>query len=187
MKDLLKVNGETFELYITEEQIQSRNRELAARISADYSGKTPVFIGVLNGSFIFMADLVRQITIDCEMDFLKLSSYGDEKISSGKIRLLKDLNCNVNCRDIIIVEDVIDTGLSVEFIKQIIEPGNPKSLKFVSLLLKKGLQKIDFTIDYVGFEISPDYVIGYGLDYGQKVRNLRSIYRLILQGRDMQK
>jgi hypoxanthine phosphoribosyltransferase len=182
MTEFLEVNGDTFELFITEDQIRKRTKELAVRISADYQGKMPIFVGVLNGSFIFLADLVREITIDCEMDFFKLSSYGDTKISSGQITLLKDLNCRVHGRDIIVVEDVVDTGLSIEFIKKIIEKENPKSLKFVSLLLKKGLQKIDFTIDYIGFEISSNYVIGYGLDYAQKVRNLKSIYRLTLQG-----
>ena len=182
MAELLKINGDTFEPFITEEQIRKRIKELAASINADYAGKTPIFIGVLNGSFIFLADLIREINVDCEMDFFKLSSYGDAKISSGQVKLLKNLNCEVAGRDILVVEDIVDSGLSIAFIKNIIEKENPKSLKLVSLLIKKGVPKIDFPVDYVGFEIPPDFVIGYGLDYAQKVRNLKAIYRLSLQG-----
>jgi hypoxanthine phosphoribosyltransferase len=176
--DFIRINGELFEPFITEEQIVRRIKELAGRINADYAGKTPIFIGILNGSFIFLADLIREITVDCEIDFLKLSSYGDAKISSGQVTLLKELNCQVAGRDIIVVEDIVDSGLSIAFMKGLIEKENPRSLKFVSLLLKKGMPKIDFAIDYIGFEIPADFVIGYGLDYGQKVRNLKLIYRL---------
>ena len=182
MIKLLRINGDMFEPFIMEEQIRERIKELAARINADYAGRVPIFIGVLNGSFIFLSDLIREITIDCEIDFFKLSSYGDEKISSGQATLLKDLDFQVSGRDIIVVEDIVDTGLSIAFIKKIIEKENPKSIKFVSLLLKKGIPKLDFPVDYIGFEIPPDFVIGYGLDYAQKVRNLKSIYRLALQG-----
>ena len=178
MTKFFTINGDTFEEYLTEEQIQARIKELAATINSDFKGKVPIFIGVLNGSFIFLADLIRHITIDCEIDFFKLSSYGDAKISSGQVRLLKDLNCQVEGRDIIIVEDIVDSGLSLTYIKKLIEKENPRSLSFVSLLLKAGLPKIDFPVNYVGFEIPPEFVIGYGLDYAQKVRNLRSIYRL---------
>jgi hypoxanthine phosphoribosyltransferase len=178
MAEHITINGDIFEPLITEEQIRNRVRELAADISSDFVDKIPIFIGVLNGSFIFLADLIREITIDCELDFLKLSSYGDAKISSGQVALLKNLNCNVRDRDVIVVEDVVDTGLSLAYIKSIIEKENPKSLKFVSLLLKKGSLKTGFKVDYIGFEILPDYVIGYGLDYAQKVRNLKSIYKL---------
>lgn len=182
MVKFIKINGDTFEPFLTEEQIRKRIKELAVRINADYAGKTPIFIGVLNGSFIFLADLIREINVDCEMDFFKLSSYGDAKISSGQVKLLKNLNCEVVGRDILVVEDIVDSGLSIAFIKNIIEKENPKSIKIVSLLLKKGVPKIDFPVDYVGFEIPPDFVIGYGLDYAQKVRNLKSIYRLTQQG-----
>jgi len=178
MAERITINNDTFEPFITEDQIRGRIKELAATLNKDYAGKVPIFIGILNGSFIFISDLIREITVDCEIDFFKLSSYGDAKISSGQVRLLKDLNCQVEGRDIIVVEDIVDSGLSIAFIKKLIEKENPKSLKFVSLLLKKGLPKNDFPIDYVGFEIPPDFVIGYGLDYAQKVRNLKQIYRL---------
>ncbi|MBI4534938.1 MAG: hypoxanthine phosphoribosyltransferase, partial [Ignavibacteriae bacterium] len=119
-----------------------------------------------------------EVTIECEVDFLKLSSYGDAKISSGDVRLLKDLNCQVEGRDIIIVEDIVDSGLSMEYIRNLIGRQNPKSFKIVTLLYKKESVKTPITIDYVGFSIPKDFVIGYGLDYAQRMRNLKSIYKL---------
>ncbi len=178
MRKTISVNGERFEVLISEERILRRGRELARRISADYRGRIPVFIGVLNGSFIFFADLIREVTIDCEVDFLKLSSYGDAKISSGAVRLLKDLNCQVEGRDIIIVEDIVDSGLSIEYIKRLILQHNPGSFRVVTLLLKPEAMKTDVSLEYVGFTIPKDFVIGYGLDYAQRERNLRAIYRL---------
>jgi hypoxanthine phosphoribosyltransferase len=138
----------------------------------------PVFIGILNGSFIFFADLIREITIDCEVDFLKLSSYGDAKISSGDVHLLKDLNCQVEGRDIIIVEDVVDSGLSMQYIHDLITRQNPASFKVVTLLYKPESVKTNVQLDYVGFTIPPNFVVGYGLDYAQRERNLKSIYKL---------
>ncbi len=178
MHEYVTVNGERFKQYLSEDQIQKRVKELAAEINNDYRGKTPIFIGILNGSFIFISDLIREITVDCEVDFFKLSSYGDAKISSGQVKLLKELNCEVTNRDIVVVEDIVDSGLSIDFIKKLIMRENPSSFRVVTLLLKKTVAKIDFSIDYVGFEIPPEFVIGYGLDYAQKVRNLRAVYRL---------
>jgi hypoxanthine phosphoribosyltransferase len=169
---------EQFNLYLSEDQIQTRIAELAKQISDDYRNSVPVFIGVLNGSFLFMSDLIRYLTIDCEIDFFKLSSYGDAKISSGRVKLLKELNCDVNGRDIIIVEDIIDTGLSVNYIEKIFKKHSPKSMRVVSLLVKEESLKYDLKIDYIGFKIPSKFVIGYGLDYAQKFRNLRSIYIL---------
>jgi hypoxanthine phosphoribosyltransferase len=179
MQQRITVNGETFELFIPESEIKARVRQLGDQISKDYAGKVPIFIGILNGAFIFFADLIREITIDCEVDFFKLSSYGDAKISSGDVKLLKDLNCQVEGRDIIIVEDIIDSGLSIDFIKKLILRQNPKSFSVVTLLYKPEAAKIDFQIDYVGFSIPQHFVIGYGLDYAQRERNLRSVYRLV--------
>lgn len=182
MTNEITVNSDRFTLYLSAEQIQIKVKELASRINSDYLGKVPIFIGILNGSFIFFADLIREISVDCEVDFLKLSSYGDEKISSGQVRLLKDLNCQVRGRDIVVVEDIVDSGLSIDFMKKLVMKENPASFRVVTLLLKKSVAKIDFPIDYVGFEIPPEFVIGYGLDYAQKVRNLKSIYRLAPKG-----
>ncbi len=179
MKKYIAFNKDKFEIYLTEKQIQARVKQLAGKINKDYRGRVPIFIGILNGSFIFMSDLIRQIKIDCEVDFLKLSSYGDAKISSGHVTLLKDLNATIGGRDIIVVEDIVDSGLSIDFIKKLICLHKPKTFKIVSLLYKKDALKIDVKIDYIGFSIPNDFVVGYGLDYSQKVRNLRSIYKLI--------
>ncbi|MDQ3021531.1 MAG: hypoxanthine phosphoribosyltransferase [Bacteroidota bacterium] len=166
------------EEYISREKISKRIKKLAKKINKDYKGKKPIFIGILNGSFIFLSDLIREIKIECEIDFLKLSSYGDEKISTGNVTMLKELNCQIENQDIIIVEDIVDSGLSANFIKNIIEQKNPKSLKFISLLFKKNTSKLNFKIDYTGFKIDNKFVVGYGLDYAQKYRNLNAIYVL---------
>jgi hypoxanthine phosphoribosyltransferase len=174
----IRVNGDHFTLMISERRIRTKVKELGRSISRDYRHTIPVFIGILNGSFIFFADLIREVNIDCEVDFLKLSSYGEAKISSGNVRMLKDLNCQVEGRDIIIVEDVVDSGLSMQFIMEIIMKQNPKSFRIVTLLYKKEAVKNPLHIDYIGFTVPKDFVIGYGLDYAQQKRNLKSIYRL---------
>ena len=178
MKKRVTVNNETFVLYLDEGKVRARIKQLGMRISQDYRGRVPIFIGILNGSFIFMADLIRHITVDCEIDFLKLSSYGDAKITSGNVKMLKELNCQVTDRDIIVVEDIVDSGLSVDFIRKLVVAQNPRSFKVVSLLYKKDAIKINVPIHYIGFKIPSYFVIGYGLDYAQKVRNLRGVYRL---------
>ena len=170
-----KKNKTRLKEFISEEEIAKRIKKLAKKINKDYKGKKPTFIGILNGSFIFLADLIREIKVDCEIDFLKLSSYGDEKISSGNVTMLKELNCEIENRDIIVVEDIVDSGLSVNFIKAIIEAKHPSSLRFASLLFKKGISKLDFKIDYIGFKIENKFVVGYGLDFAQKYRNLKAI------------
>lgn len=177
-KDQIVVGSEVFIPFLSEEKIQERVKELGRQISEDYEGKIPVFIGVLNGAFLFLGDLIKNVTIDCEVDFFKLSSYGDEKISSGNVTLIKELNCDVNGRDIIIVEDIVDSGLSIKFIEEIFVNYKPLSTKVVSLLVKPNSLKYNVKIDYIGFNIPSEFVIGYGLDYAQKFRNLRSIYIL---------
>lgn len=182
LKDKIIVNDEIFVPFLSEEAIQKRVKELAGQISSDYRDKIPIFIGILNGAFLFMSDLLKSIKVDCEIDFLKLSSYGDEKISSGKVELLKDLNCQVENRDIIVVEDIVDSGLSMKFIDDLIKVHNPRSLRIVSLLVKPKSIKYDVKIDYIGYNIENNFVIGYGLDYAQKFRNLRSIFILDKNG-----
>jgi hypoxanthine phosphoribosyltransferase len=174
----IRVKDDVFTVMISERRIKARVKQLARQISEDCRGSVPVFIGILNGSFIFFADLIREVTIDCEIDFLKLSSYGDAKISSGNVRLIKDLNCRVEGRDVVVVEDIMDSGLSMEYIRDLILRQNPKSFRIVTLLYKEASVKTGIHADYVGFSIPRDFVIGYGLDYAQQKRNLKSIYRL---------
>jgi len=164
--------------YISSKDIRTRVKQIAKEIRIEYKEKEPVFIGILNGAFIFMSDLIREVNIDCEIDFYKLSSYGDQKISSGQVKSLKNLNCDIQGRDVIVIEDIIDSGLSIKYIKEDILRRNPKSLKIASLLFKKGISKLDFNIDYVGFKIPNKFVVGYGLDYAQKYRNLKEIFVL---------
>lgn len=176
----IQINNDKFSEYLSEKKIQQRIKQLGKKISKDYKGKTPIFVGVLNGAALFLSDLVRNISIDLEIDFLKLSSYGNEKISSGSVKMLKDLDVHIGGRDIIIVEDIVDTGLSIEFIKKLVFPRNPSSVRVVSLLYKKRKSKPakKENINYIGFEIPDYFVIGYGLDHTQKYRNLRAIYKL---------
>jgi len=182
LTDKIVVGDDEFVPMFTEEQIQKKIKELAEQISSEYKSTVPIFIGVLNGSFLFMSDLIRSLTIDCEIDFFKLSSYGDAKLSSGKVKLLKELNCEVNDRDIIIVEDIVDTGLSIKYIEKLFAKKRPSSMKVVSLLVKPKSIKYDVKIDYIGFNIPDKFVIGYGLDFAQKYRNLREIYVLHEKG-----
>jgi hypoxanthine phosphoribosyltransferase len=178
-KKTVVVNNEEFAPYIDQTRIKKRIKQLGKKISSDFKGRVPIFIGVLNGSFVFFSDLIREITVDCEVDFLKLSSYGDAKVSTGNVHMLKDLNCQVMDRDIIIVEDIIDSGLSIDFIRRLILAQNPKSFSIVSLLYKTKAVKIDLKVDYIGFKIPNDFVVGYGLDYAQKGRNIPAVYKIV--------
>ena len=178
--DLKKYNLDSYEFeeLISEENIRKRVEEIGKEITKDFENKIPVIIGVLNGSFLFMADLVRNINIDYEVDFIKISSYGNSTKSSGTVRLIKDISADINGRDLIIVEDIVDTGLSVEFLNNRLQEANPASISFVTCLKKSSIVNVDHLINYIGFNISNSFVIGYGLDYAQKFRGLPSIYNL---------
>jgi hypoxanthine phosphoribosyltransferase len=171
-----KFAGAELELLLHEDEIRERVIELAKQISIDYRDTTPIMIGVLNGCFVFFADLLREMDIDAEVDFIKISSYANEMKTSGTVRLLKDISCNITNRDVIIVEDIIDTGLSIEFVKKRLLDSGPRSVKIVALLMKPDVANLSFPIDYVGFNIPPRFVIGYGLDVEQRFRKLKSIY-----------
>ena len=160
---------------LSQKEIKDCVESMGEEISARYSNSNPIFIGVLNGSFIFMADLLRSVTIDCEVDFIKVRGYSGKK-SSGTIRLLKDISCDIKGRDVIIVEDIIDTGLSIKFLYERIIGAHPKSVAVATLLHKPGKAKLDFSIDFIGFEIPHKFVVGYGLDFNQKMRHLDEIY-----------
>lgn len=163
--------------YISKKDIAKRIQEIASQISDRYNKKDPILIGILNGSFIFIADLIRTLEINCEVDFLKISSYKGKK-STGDIVMSKSLDLDIENRSIIIVEDIIDSGMSIEFIYNYLNDFKPKDISIVSLLAKKSISKLNFKIDFIGFEISSEFVVGYGLDYNQRFRNLDSIYKL---------
>jgi hypoxanthine phosphoribosyltransferase len=167
-----------FRVLLSQADIQDRIGELGKEISNDYRDKQPIFIGVLNGGFIFMADLIRRVEIDLEIDFIRISSYGDQKKSSGKIRLEKDINAEIKGRHVIIVEDIIDTGLSIQFLRERFQSYGLGSLAVVTLLYKKDKVRNDINIDYVGFIIPDHFVVGYGLDHKQILRNLPAVYVL---------
>ena len=169
-------NGSLFRLYINNEQLDKRIVELAGQINRDYGDKKPIFIGILNGAFIFLADLMRHVTIPCEVDFFKLSSYGDEKVSSGSVTELKDLDADVEGRHVILIEDIVDTGLSMRYMVGRIKEKKPASVAVVTLLHKPDATKHYVNVDYVGFKIPTLFVLGYGMDFAQEGRNLAQIY-----------
>jgi len=176
VEDMGKYTGQVLEEIYTRDEIEARIDEMAAMISRDYAGKVPILIGVLNGSVFFLADLAKRLTIDCEIDFIKVSSYHSGTQSSGTVRLIKDISCIITDRDVIIVEDIIDSGLTARFLKHRIQENNPASVAFASLLLKPECLKLEFSAEYVGFEVADRFLVGYGLDLDQKFRNLPSIW-----------
>lgn len=174
--DQTKIVPHNYKILISEEEIQKRLEELGEQISKDFAGKKPILIGVLNGGFIFLADLIRFINTDMEMDFLRISSYGNARESSGHIKILKPLSADIKDRPVVVVEDIVDSGLSLKFLENMLSAFDPSELRFASLLHKPSKNVTDLKIDYVGFEIEDKFVVGYGLDDGQIKRNLRSIY-----------
>jgi len=171
-----KIVGPNYRLLLSEQQIRARIIEMAAEISGLYRHDVPILIGVLNGAFIFLADLIRYINIDCEIDFLRISSYGDQKGSSGHIKVLKPLSADIRGRHVVVVEDIIDSGLSAKFLIKMLSAFEPASLRLAAFLQKKSGHDPDIRIDFVGFKIGKKYVVGYGLDEEQKKRNLRAVY-----------
>ncbi|MFH1314398.1 MAG: hypoxanthine phosphoribosyltransferase [Candidatus Eisenbacteria bacterium] len=168
------------EILIAKADIQRRVAELGEEISRDYADKTPVLVSVLKGGIIFLADLVRELKMLHEIDFMSVSSYNGGTESSGVVRILQDLSINIEGEDVIIVEDIVDSGLTLDYIRQILLARRPKSLRICTLLDKKPKRKIEVPIDYIGFEIPDEFVIGYGLDYDQKYRNLPYIAVMIV-------
>ena len=168
--------GEQLEEIISPDLMQNRVSELGLEISEKYKGKVPIIIGVLNGAFLFMADLVRNLSIQFEVDFIKIDSYGNNTKSAGTVRLLKDISANITGRDVIVVEDIVDTGLSLNFLRHRMEEASPKSLRFATCLYKPDVASKDLSIDWVGFKIDDNYVVGYGLDLKQIYRGLPGIY-----------
>jgi hypoxanthine phosphoribosyltransferase len=160
------------EVLYSEEQIQAKVRELGAIVSKEYAGRNPLVICVLKGAFVFMADLSKNITIPIELDFMAVSSYGNSTRSSGEVRIVKDLDASVEGRDVLIVEDIIDSGLTLSYLIDVLERRNALSVHVVALFDKPGRRTVDLNADYTGFIIPDAFVVGYGLDYAEKYRNL---------------
>jgi hypoxanthine phosphoribosyltransferase len=160
------------EVLIEEERLQARIEELGQEVSADYAGKELLLVGVLKGAVFFMADLMRSITVPCEIDFMAISSYGASTDSSGVVRILKDLDINIEDRHVLVVEDIIDSGLTLSYLVRNLESREPASLEVCALMTKPARRQIDVDVRYVGFEIPNKFVIGYGLDFAERYRNL---------------
>jgi len=162
-------------ILITKEEIAECVKSLAARINADYKGKELYVIGILNGSFIFMADLVRELDVDVKIEFMGVSSYQDGTESTGKLLITKDIHLSLNAADVLVVEDIIDSGVTAARLVEMLKSRNPKSIRVCALLNKQSRRVNDFSADYVGFEIEDEFVVGYGLDCAGKFRQMKDI------------
>jgi hypoxanthine phosphoribosyltransferase len=160
------------EVLIDQETLSARVAELGAEVSSDYEGRDLLLIGVLKGAVFFMADLMRHITVPCEVDFMAISSYGDSTDTSGIVRILKDLDINIEGRDVLVVEDIIDSGLTLSYLVRNLESREPASLEICALMTKPSRRQIDVPVRYIGFEIPDRFVVGYGLDLAERYRNL---------------
>ncbi len=175
---MIQIKDKQFIPFITANELHQRVSELGQQITSDYLGQSPLLVGVMNGAFMFLSDLCKQIDLPIEISFIKISSY-ESMSSTGKIRTLVGLEPNLSGRAVIIVEDIIDTGLSMEYILEIVKEKNPKTVQIVSLLLKPDALKKNISAKYIGFEIADRFVVGYGLDYDGLGRNLKEIYQLM--------
>lgn len=172
MTDDKQHDADVSEVLISEEELRKKVKELGKRITHDYAGKDLMLIGILKGSVPFMADIMREIKLPLEIDFMSVSSYGGATNTSGVVRILKDLDSDVRGKDILIIEDIIDTGLTLSYLKDYLTQRRPASLRICSLLDKPARRKVDLKCDYVGFEVGDKFIVGYGLDVDQKYRNL---------------
>jgi len=163
------------EILFPREVIDRRVRELAGQISRDYEGREPLIVGVLNGAFVFMADLIRALDVSCGVDFVRMASYGAGSVSSGEIRIGKDIETPITGRDVLIVEDIVDTGLTLSHLVEILRKRHPASIRVCAFLDKRERRRVPFTADYVGFNIPDRFVVGYGLDYNEKFRFLPDV------------
>jgi hypoxanthine phosphoribosyltransferase len=159
-------------IVVSEEELRARVAELGKEITADYEERPPLLVGVLKGAFMFMSDLARAIDLPVELDFMAVSSYGSATKTSGVVRILKDLDIDLTGRHVLIVEDIVDSGLTLAYLRKNLAARGPSSLQVCSLLVKEGLQKVDLDLRYVGFRIPPRFVVGYGLDVEERYRNL---------------
>ena len=167
-------------ILIPEKDIKKRAKELAADISRDYKGEAVTLICILSGASIFFADLVRELDLDVRFEFMSVSSYGSGTVSSGEVKILKDVSYPIAGRHVIIVEDIIDSGCTLSYLKRVLEQREPASIRVCTILDKPSRRKVDFKGEYVGFEIPDEFVVGYGLDYDGKYRNLKDVCVLTL-------
>jgi len=167
------------EVVVSAKEVQDRVCELGAQITRDYASNPPLLVGVLKGAINFMADLMRAIELPVEVDFMAVSSYGAATKTSGVVRIVKDLDVDLLGRDVLIVEDVVDSGLTLNYLRQYLGARNPASLNVCALLLKEGEQRVEQSLKYVGFTIPSDFVVGYGLDVNERYRNLDAIYTYV--------
>lgn len=167
------------EILISEEQLRVRTKELGKQITEDYKGESILAVCILKGAVLFMTDLIREIDLDVMIDFMSVSSYGASTKSSGVVRILKDLDTAIEGKNVLIVEDIVDSGLTLKYLKDYLLGRKPKSLKICTLLDKPARRTADVTADYSGFEVGDQFIVGYGLDYNQKYRNLPYITSLI--------
>lgn len=172
--------AEKVEVLIEESEVQKRIREIAEEISKDYEGKEVLLICILKGSVMFTCELAKRIKCPVLFDFMSVSSYGDGTESSGRVKIIKDLDDNIEGKDVIVIEDIIDSGRTLKFLMEVLEVRNPRSLKLCTLLDKPDRRVVDVKVDYTGFKIPDEFVVGYGLDYAQKYRNLPYIGKLTL-------
>ena len=174
----IKIKDKTFKVSIPEAQIKARVKELAQQMSRDLEGKNPLFLGVLNGAFIFAADLIREMTIPCEISFVKLASY-QGTTSTGSIKEIIGINEDLTGRTVVIVEDIVESGLTIRRMMDQLGTRNPASVQVCTLFFNPERLKEDLKLDYVAFEIPNDFILGYGLDYDQQARGLKDIYTLV--------
>ncbi|MBT8762437.1 hypoxanthine phosphoribosyltransferase [Desulfohalobiaceae bacterium Ax17] len=168
-----------FKVVYSQRDIQARVQELGAQISKDYANEPLVAVCVLKGAFVFFADLMRALTIDPEMDFVRLSSYADQTSTTGKVVFSKDMEISVENKNVLVVEDIVDSGHSINYLTKVLEARKPKSIKICALLDKRERREVDVQVDYPGFVLEKGFVVGYGLDYAEKYRNKDGIYELV--------
>jgi len=174
--DRLDLAPEVGPVIVSSVDLQARIAELGARISADYAGRPPLLVGVLKGAFMFMSDLSRAISLPVEVDFMAVSSYGSATRTSGVVRIVKDLDVDLAGRHVLVVEDIVDSGLTLNYLQRYLLAREPASLEVCALLVKDGQQRTELDLRYVGFHIPPDFVVGYGLDVDERLRNLEAIH-----------
>ncbi|MGI6039782.1 MAG: hypoxanthine phosphoribosyltransferase [Clostridiales bacterium] len=174
-KNYKSLTDDLTEILLTEQQIDERIGEMAEEISEYYEDKQPILVSILKGSFVFMADLVRKLNIDCTLDFMIVSSYGTKSKSTGAVKIIKDLDIDIENKHILLVEDILDSGLTLSYIKRILETKKPASLRICTLLDKPDRRTANITAEYVGFTIPDKFIVGYGLDYAERYRNLPMI------------